>query len=172
MSSGWTVSYTPKWIFDIAVVRTASEFLNSSLPLESYAKKYSSGLSELYEEVFFEEVLEPAEEILRFLSDVKASHMAVEILKDFSYFRMYYVNPRKMRKLQPLFGTVEGPEKRKDYSSEKTIKNFRAYVFGLRSETVPKSPSGWALENEDKIKKLSELVNAKIGFGGDILTGD
>ena len=94
------MSYAPDWIFDIAIVRTASEFLSLTQPMDSLAKKYANGLSEIYREVYFEEILEPAEEILRFLSEVKAQHMTVELLKDFSYFRMYYVNARKSRKLK------------------------------------------------------------------------
>ena len=163
------MSYTPDWIFDISIVRTASEFLSLSQPLDSLARKYATGLSEIYTEVYFEEILEPAEEILRFLSEVKAQHMAVEILKDFSYFRMYYQNPKKPRKLKPLFGTLEAPEKKKDYSSEKTIKSFRAYVFALRSKTVPQSPSGWALENDESLSRFGDLVNAKVGVTGQFL---
>ena len=163
------MSYTPDWIFDIAIVRTASEFLSLSQPSESLAKKYSVGLSEVYMEVYFEEILEPAEEILRFLSEVKAQHMAVEILKDFSYFRMYYLNPKKPRKLKPLFGTLEGSEKKKEYSSEKTIKSFKAYVFALRSKTVPQSPAGWALDNDEALNRFRDLVNAKVGVTGQFL---
>ena len=118
------MSYTPDWIFDISIVRTASEFLSLTQPMDSLAKKYANGLSEIYRDVYFEEILEPAEEILRFLSEVKAQHMAVEILKDFSYFRMYYTNPKRRRKLKPLFGALEAPEKKKEYSSEKAIKSF------------------------------------------------
>ena len=163
------MSYAPDWIFDIAIVRTASEFLSLTQPMDSLAKKYANGLSDVYREVYFEEILEPAEEILRFLSEVKAQHMAVELLKDFSYFRMYYVNPRKPRKLKPLFGTLEAPEKKKDYASEKTIKSFKAYVFALRSKTVPQSPSGWALENDETLNRFGELVNAKVGVTGQFL---
>ena len=163
------MSYTPDWIFDIAIVRTASEFLSLTQPMDSLAKKYANGLSEIYQEVYFEEILEPAEEILRFLSEVKAQHLAVELLKDFSYFRMYYVNPRKPRKLKPLFGTLEAPDKKKDYSSEKTIKSFKAYVFALRSKTVPQSPIGWALENDESLNRFGDLVNAKVGVTGQFL---
>ena len=163
------MSYAPDWIFDIAIVRTASEFLSLTQPMDSLAKKYANGLSEIYQEVYFEEILEPAEEILRFLSEVKAQHLAVELLKDFSYFRMYYVNPRKPRKLKPLFGTLEAPEKKKDYSSEKTIKSFKAYVFALRSKTVPQSPIGWALENDESLNRFGDLVNAKVGVTGQFL---
>ena len=163
------MSYAPDWIFDIAIVRTASEFLSLTQPMDSLAKKYANGLSEIYQEVYFEEILEPAEEILRFLSEVKAQHLAVELLKDFSYFRMYYVNPRKPRKLKPLFGTLEAPDKKKDYSSEKTIKSFKAYVFALRSKTVPQSPIGWALENDKSLNRFGDLVNAKVGVTGQFL---
>ena len=163
------MSYTPDWIFDISIVRTASEFLSLTQPMDSLAKKYANGLSEIYRDVYFEEILEPAEEILRFLSEVKAQHMAVEILKDFSYFRMYYTNPKRRRKLKPLFGALEAPEKRKEYSSEKAIKSFKAYVFALRSKTVPQSPSGWALDNDETLKRFGELVNSKVGVTGQFL---
>lgn len=163
------MSYTPDWIFDIAIVRTASEFLTLTQPIDSLAKKYSSGLSERYNEVYFEEILEPAEDILRFLSEVKAQHMAVEILKNYTYFRMHYINPKKRRKLKPIFGTLEGPEKKREYSSEKTIKSFKAYVFALRSKTVPQAPAGWALENDENLKAFGELVNARVGVTGQFL---
>ena len=163
------MSYAPDWIFDISIVRTAGEFLSLTQPMDSLAKKYATGLSEIYREVYFEEILEPAEEILRFLSDVKAQHMAVELLKDFSFFRLYYVNPRKKRKLKPLFGTLEAPDKKKEYSSEKTIKSFKAYVFALRSKTVPQSPSGWAIENDETLNRFRELINSKVGVTGQFI---
>jgi hypothetical protein len=163
------VSYTPDWIFDISIVRTASEFLSLTQPMDSLAKKYSTGLSEIYSEVYFEQILEPAEEILRFLSEVKAQHMAVELLKDFSYFRMYYVNPKRRRKLKPLFGTLEGAEKKKNYSPEQTVKSFKAFVFALRSKTVPEAPIGWTLDNEEALKAFRLLVNTKVGVTGHVI---
>ena len=165
------MSYAPDWIFDISIVRTASEYLSLTQPMDSLAKKYAIGLSEIYREVYFEEILEPAEDILRFLSEVKAQHMAVELLKDFSYFRMYYVNPRKPRKLKPLFGSLEAPEKKKEYSSDKAVKSFKAYVFALRSKTVPQSPTGWTLDNDDTLNRFKDLVNSKVGVTGQFLDG-
>ena len=163
------MSYTPDWIFDISIVRTASEFLSLTQPMDSLAKKYSTGLSEIYTEVYFEQILEPAEEILRFLSEVKAQHMAVELLKDFSYFRMYYVNPKRRRKLKPLFGTLEGAKKKKNYSPERTVKSFKAFVFALRSKTVPQAPTGWTLDNDEALKGFRLLVNTKVGVTGHVI---
>lgn len=163
------MSYTPDWIFDISIVRTASEFLSLTQPMDSLAKKYSTGLSEIYSEVYFEQILEPAEEILRFLSEVKAQHMAVELLKDFSYFRMYYVNPKRRRKLKPLFGTLEGAEKKKNYSPERAVKSFKAFVFALRSKTVPQAPTGWTLDNDEALKGFRLLVNTEVGVTGHVI---
>ena len=163
------MSYTPDWIFDISIVRTASEFLSLTQPMDSLAKKYSTGLSEIYSEVYFEQMLEPAEEILRFLSEVKAQHMAVELLKDFSYFRMYYVNPKRRRKLKPLFGTLEGAEKKKNYSPERAVKSFKAFVFALRSKTVPQAPTGWTLDNDEALKGFRLLVNTEVGVTGHVI---
>ena len=158
--------YCPDWIFDVSVVRVASEFLSEQMPIDSYAKKYSKGLSESYHEVFVEELLEPAEEILRFLNEAKVSTNAIELLSGYSYFRMYYVNLKKKRRLQPIFGTLEAPSKNKEYSSEKALKSFRAYIFGKKSNTVPVRPSGWVLENDESLDQFSKLIKLKTGFGG------
>ena len=64
----------------------------------------------------------------------------------------------KPRKLNPLFGALEDGLKTPDINLEGTAKSFRAYVFALRSNTVPKAPLGWALENEENVPKLAELA--------------
>ena len=95
--------------------------------------------------------------------------MAVELLKDFSYFRMYYVNPKRRRKLKPLFGTLEGAEKKKNYSPERAVKSFKAFVFALRSKTVPQAPTGWTLDNDEALKGFRLLVNTEVGVTGHVI---
>ena len=158
--------YCPDWIFDISVSRVSSEYLESNCPLESFAKKYSSGLSKKYEEITFIELLEPAEEILRFLNEAKASDKAVELLSGYIYYRVYYVNLKKKRNLQPFFGSLESATKKKIYSPEKSLKSFRAYVFGKKSKTVPDRPLGWSIENEKSLENFLEIINQKINFSG------
>ena len=62
------MSYTPDWIFDISIVRTASEFLSLTQPMDSLAKKYSTGLNEHYSVVEPELMAMSAQELLIFLS--------------------------------------------------------------------------------------------------------
>ena len=79
--------YCPNWIFDIAVARTASEYLSSEMGIDAFAKKYSEGLSEIYSDVPPESVLGPAESML-LLAEIEAGDMAVELLNDFCFYRL------------------------------------------------------------------------------------
>jgi hypothetical protein len=155
--------YTANWIFDIAVMRTAYEFLSSEVGIEAFGKKYSEGLGKLYSQPIAPEMLfEPAQSILEFLSEIEAGEEAVELINNFTYFRLYNEGINKPRKMKSMFGTIEDPVKTQDYKAENTIKAFRAYVFGLRSNTVPIAPEGWRLENDDHIDKLKPLIEASV----------
>jgi len=163
--------YCPDWIFDISVSRVSLEYIVHDFPIESFAKKYASALSQKYDEINYLELLEPAEEILRFLSEANASDKSVELLSGFSYFRLYYINLRKKRNLQPFFGSLEAPTKKKLYDPENSLKSFKAYVFGMKSKVVPDRPLGWTIENEKSLEGFLEIINQKINFGG-ILQND
>ena len=76
--------YCPNWIFDIAVARTASEYLSSEIGVDAFAKKYAEGLSEIYNDVPVESILGPAEAMMLFLAEIEAGDMAVELLNDFA----------------------------------------------------------------------------------------
>ena len=36
--------------------------------------------------------------------------------------------------MKPLFGTILDPEKEAEYKADITVKNFKAFVFNLRSD--------------------------------------
>ena len=158
--------YCPDWIFDISISRVSSEYLESNFPIESFAKKYALGLSKKYEEINFVELLEPAEQILRFLSDANASDKAVELLSGYTYYRIYYVNLKKKRNLQPFFGSLEASTKKKMYSPDKSLKSFKAYVFGKKSKIVPDRPLGWSIEGEKSLENFLTVIKQNIDFGG------
>ena len=64
--------------------------------------------------------------------------------------------------MKPLFGSIEDGVKVAELNPAEAAKSFRAYVFALRSNTVPKAPSGWQLENEPHLPKFRELVGQTI----------
>ena len=154
--------HCPSFIYDMAVARSAAEFLGAELALETYAKKYAEGLSKHYSEILFTSITEPAESMLQFLSEIEAGEMAVELLNDYVHFRLFFEGVGKPRKMKPLFGSLEDPVKNSEISSMEAAKGFRAYVFALRSSAVPKAPAGWRLEEDDHLPKFNELVKQTI----------
>ena len=150
--------YCPVWIYDIAVARTAAEFLSSDMSIEAFAKKYAGALSEAYNELPMEAFHKPAEGLLIFLSEIDAGDVSTELLSDFCYFRLYNESVGRPRKMKPLFGALEEGVKLAEFNGEATTKAFRAYVYGTRSNTVPKAPAGWRLEDDEHVPKLSEIA--------------
>ena len=103
--------HCPSFIYDMAVARSAAEFLGAELALETYAKKYAEGLSKHYSEIVFTSITEPAESMLQFLSEIEAGEMAVELLNDYVHFKLFFEGVGKPRKMKPLFGSLEDPVK-------------------------------------------------------------
>ena len=52
----------------------------------------------------------------------------------------------------------------KVWSPDAVVKAFRAYTFGLRSNTAPKMPAGWELEYTDYTPKFMTLVEKDVCF--------
>ena len=105
-------TFCPDWIFNLSVARTAYEFIISDLPIKSYAKKYSSALSEHYSEVNPEEIEEEAELLLRFLVEINAEK-SDELLNNFVFYKLKFTQPGSKRKLKGMFGSAFDPEKEK-----------------------------------------------------------
>ena len=157
--------FIPSWVFEVAVMRTASEYLSSEMGIEAFGKKYSDGLKTIYTETLAPEVfVETAQEIIEFLAEIEAGEQAVTLLNNFCYFRLYPEGVNRPRKMKSMFGTIEDAVKAKDSNPKEALKSFRAYVFGLRSEIVPTAPKGWALETDDHIVKLKPLFEESVSL--------
>ena len=149
--------FCPSWLFNLCVARTAYDFITSDLPIRAYATKYASGLSEHFAEIKKEEVEQEAETVLRFLVDIN-SEESDQLLNNFVYFSLKYVQHGSKRKLKGLFGSALDPTKEKEYQENITLKNFKAYVFGLRSGVSEKPSPGWNIIEEEGIEFLVELI--------------
>jgi hypothetical protein len=157
--------FIPGWVFEIAIMRTASEYFSSEVGIEAFGKKYAQGLAAIYKETLPPEVfVETAQQIIEFLAEIEAGEQAVSILNDFCYFRLYNEGVNRPRKMKSMFGTIEDAAKTKETNPQESQKSFRAYVFGLRSDTVSKAPSGWSLEKDDHIDKLKPLLEESVSL--------
>ena len=57
-----------------------------------------------------------------------------------------------------MFGSLEGPVKKKEYTEEAAIKSFRTTVFLLRSNPENSAPAGWRLEDDENLTDFGDLV--------------
>ena len=150
--------FCPHWIFDISAARVASEYLSAELPIEAFASKYSSGLTEKYPDVTAEELVESAQLILEFLAEVEAGESAVPIINEFCFFRLYFVKVGVPRKMKSMFGSIEDPAKQKEYSGQLMIKAFRTHTFNVRGNPEIAAPAGWKLEDDENLTDFGELI--------------
>ena len=151
----------PEWIFDITCSRVCIQFLSESHPLELSSRMFCEQLSRNYNPVDLKFVAELSEYMARFLNEINAGQDAVVFLNQFIYYRLNYESNTKIRNLKPLFGNVEdGVAEAKHNMS---MKRFKAYVFGLRSNNSPTPPPGWdVIKNTDNLPLIRELVSTCI----------
>ena len=149
--------FCPPWLFNFVCARVAYEFIISDLPIKSYAKKYSIGLSEHYGEIKHEEIESAAESLLRFLVEINAEN-SDELLNAFVYYSLKYRSDGAKRKIKGLFGSAFDALKEREFSEKECLKVFKAYVFGLRSGVTYKPAAGWSIDDEDQ-KDLELIVN-------------
>ena len=60
--------YCPTWVYDCVVAQSVIDFISYKVDLIQPCKKYSDGLSKLYEEVSLEEMVRASELVVSFFS--------------------------------------------------------------------------------------------------------
>ena len=151
----------PDWIFDILSARTCILFLSSNHPLEMSSNHFCQIVGQTFEASDPKGAAEVAEHMARFLSEINAGEEAVIFLNDFIYFRMNYETKTKKRNLKPLFGNPE--EGVTETSHSDSVKRFKAYVFGLRSNNSPVPPPAWDMVgNADTLPIVKSLLQTSI----------
>ena len=151
--------YCPDWIFDIVCAEVASLYLKNDIALALGAAKYTSAMSGEYESLSGEEIALASEEMIRLLAELEAGDAAVMLLEGFSYFRLTHSFQGVKRNLKPMFGNVASGTKEKEYSSQSSLKRFKAYLFSYRSEKAVLAPTGWSLGTQSDRKILADIAS-------------
>ena len=155
-------NFCPEWVFGICAAQTAKDFLSTNNSIISISKKFSIGLSEKYNEIRFEEVTDVAEKLLQFLSEIGAGEDAIIYLNDYIHFRTNFKSSGGERKLSGIFSSGFDGQKIKEYSSEQSVKVFKAIIFRLRNDTIPKASPGWIITDTEDIDWLGEVFSREI----------
>ena len=142
--------------------KTAHDFLYTNNGITIISKKFSNELSVKYNEIKFEEISDVSEKMLQFLSEINASEDAINFLNDYIYSRVCYQVNGSERKIKSMFSSAFDGEKEKSYSSEKSTKIFRANIFSLKNEVIPKPDPGWSITDVEDIDWLGELFGKEV----------
>ena len=157
-------NFCPEWVFQICVAKTAADFLSSNNSINMISKKFSSGLSEHYDEVKFEEISETSEAILGFLSEVNAGEESVNYINDYIFHRTCFAANGNPRKIKSMFSSELDGTKTKEYNYKQALKNFRAATFSIKNEVFEKAPPGWVITDVEDIDWLGELFTQDVNF--------
>ena len=144
---------------DIFGAQTSKEFLSSNNSIASISRKYSKAVNERYNEVKFEEIIELAEKILQFLSEINAGEEAVNYINDYIHYRVNLNLVEVKENLSGMFSSAFNPNKIKDYDSDKCFKIFKATVFSIRNDALPKATAGWVISDVEDIDWIGEVID-------------
>ena len=58
-----------------------------------------------------------------------------------------------------MFSSAFNPQKIKDYDSEKSFKIFKATIFSIRNDALPKATAGWVISDVEDIDWIGEVFD-------------
>ena len=151
--------FCPEWIFSVLAAQTSKEFLSTNNSIAAISRKYSKAINEKYNEVKPEELMDLSENILQFLSEIEAGEEAVNYINDYLHYRVLFESNGSDRKLSGMFSSAFDGLKVKDYNSDKCFKIFKATVFSIRNEALPKAEPGWLITDVEDINWVGEAIN-------------
>ena len=151
--------FCPEWIFNVLAAQTSKEFLSTNNSIAAISRKYSKAISEKYNEVKFEELVDLSENILQFLSEINAGEEAVNYINDYLHYRVTFESNGSERKLSGMFSSAFDGLKSKDYDTEKCFKIFKATIFSIRNDAFPKATPGWLITDVEDIDWIGEAIN-------------
>ena len=156
------MQFCPEWVFGVCCAKTAHDFLVTNNSINMISKKFSSELSEHYNEIKFEEITDCSEKILQFLSEVGAGEEAAALLNDYIHYRARFSSNGSDRKIKSMFSSAFDGDKDKDYNSFKTLKIFKATIFSIRNGVYEKATPGWTIKDIEDIDWLGDLFEKDV----------
>ena len=151
--------FCPEWIFSVLAAQTSKEFLSTNNSIAAISRKYSKAINEKYNEAKPEELMDLAENILQFLSEIEAGEEAVNYINDYIHYRVTFESNGSERKLTGMFSSAFDGSKSKDFDTVKCFKIFKATVFSIRNDAFPKATPGWLITDVDDIDWIGEVIN-------------
>ena len=149
--------YCPSWVYDCVVAQVVNDYILYGVDLMQPCKKFSFGLSKIYEDVSLEELVRAAEMVVKFLHEHKINDESVDLLCSFAFFRFHYSSKNRRRKFGGFIKSDISDHLR-EYTGNETLKSLKAYFFEKRSEVHIAGSPGWSLATQTEVPELGEIA--------------
>ena len=150
----------PDWVLGCTCAHITIRFVNSTIPLEAFANKYSKSLSEKYVDASSKKLMGISQDMLYFLATFESSnHMSV--VESYMFNSLNFTKRGRKRKIKTLFGSALDA-KEQATTHQASVRRFKNFVFQLRSNDKYNAPEGWNLREEQGIDWLLDIYEQNV----------
>ena len=150
----------PDWVLGCTCAYITIRFVNSTIPLQAFANKYSKSLSEKYSDASSEKLVGVCQDMLYFLATFESSnHM--DIVESYMFNSLNFTQRGRKRKIKTLFGSALDA-KEQATTHQASIRRFKNFVFQLRANNKYNAPEGWKLREEQGIEWLLDIYEQNV----------
>ena len=152
--------FMPDWVLGCTCAYITIRFVNSTIPLQAFANKYSKSLSEKYSDASSEKLVGVCQDMLYFLATFESSnHM--DIVESYMFNSLNFTQRGRKRKIKTLFGSALDA-KEQATTHQASIRRFKNFVFQIRANHKYNAPEGWKLREEQGIEWLLDIYEQKV----------
>ena len=152
--------FMPDWVLGCTCAHITIRFVNSTIPLEAFANKYSKSLSEKYVDASSKKLMGISQDTLYFLATFESSnHMGV--VESYMFNSLNFTKRGRKRKIKTLFGSALDA-KEQATTHQASVRRFKNFVFQLRSNDKYNAPKGWNLREEQGIDWLLDIYEQNV----------
>ena len=152
--------FMPDWVLGCTCAHITIRFVNSTIPLEAFANKYSKSLSEKYVDASSKKLMGISQDMLYFLATFESSnHMGV--VESYMFNSLNFTKRGRKRKIKTLFGSALDA-KEQATTHQASVRRFKNFVFQLRSNDKYNAPEGWNLREEQGIDWLLDVYEQNV----------
>jgi hypothetical protein len=152
--------FMPDWVLGCTCAYITIRFVNSTIPLQAFANKYSKSLSEKYSDASSEKLVGVSQDMLYFLATFESSnHM--DIVESYMFNSLNFTQRGRKRKIKTLFGSALDA-KEQATTHQASIRRFKNFVFQLRAHNKYNAPEGWKLREEQGIEWLLDIYEQNV----------
>lgn len=154
--------YAPDWVLHAVCSTIATRFIESNLPIEAFANRFSKSLLKSYADCKPEKLQSISEAMLFFLVELEEDD-ALSYCSGFLYNSICFEKSGRPRKMRGIFFDPLAPV-RDLTKSQAVVISFKAFVFRMRNDPLLSQPRAWCLDEIAEIKTLTNILNAPVTF--------